>query len=223
VTAASGSTRFRRSIAVLIVVVSVLGAVVSWRAAVWAGIASGLDREATQTLLLVEQARTSDHGQVAEDLRVFDRYRQEFERSRLLAASARRQRHRAERRRLRLQADESAAIARVLAGAHTAWPPERDGRTVRYDAEAALDALAANKPDLADTDPDYLFGLARDAHDKTVQLVLIGTLLIASLFFLTVAEVIQRRMRRVFAAGGLALCLGATAWFALQTSPLPSV
>ena len=205
--------RLGRWIAVLIVVVSMLGAVVSWRASVWSGTAAGLDRQATQELLTAEQARTADHAQVAQDLRLFGRYQRE----RLLARITKRDDT------LRDEARDRAAVALALSRMLTASiPVPKDGR-VAYDTGDALRFLGTIKPDLARADPRYLSELAGRAHQKTVRLVLIGTMFIATLFFLTLAEISRSTLRRLFGAGGVALGLVATVWFVLQTSPLPTV
>ncbi len=210
---AEADTRLGRRVAVLIVAVSMLGAVVTWRASVWSGIASGLDREATQELLIAERAKTSNYGKVAEDLRLVGRYEWEHQ-------LARRERAHPE---LSRDALDRAATATAVSRMLTASVLTSDGSRVVYDAEAALGYLAAIEPDLAGADPQYVSGLAAKAHDKTVRLVAIGLLLLVALFFLTLAEIGSGSRRRWFSAGGLALALVATGWFVLQTSPLPPV
>ena len=207
-------SRLGAAIAIVIVAVSMLGAVVSWRASVWSGIASGLDRQATQELLIAERARTADHGEVAEDLRLVGRYEWEH-------ALARRERsHPALSRDALDRATTASAVSRTLTASVLT---SSGGSRVTYDSREALRQLAATEPDLARGDPQYVSGLAKQSHDKTVRLVAIGTLLLAALFFLTLAEVSGGALRRWFAVGGVALTLVAAVWFAVQSSPLPAV
>jgi hypothetical protein len=197
----------------VIVAVSMLGAVVSWRTSVWSGIASDLDRQAAQELLIAERSRTTDHGKVAQDLRLVGRYEWEHRLSR------------SERRHATLQADalDRAATAAAVSRMLTASVLTSFGSKTVYDTRSALGYLAAIRPDLATADPRYVARLAGEAHDKTVRLVTIGTVLLVAVFFLTLAEVSRPSLRRWFAAGGFALALSATAWFVVQTSPLPTV
>ena len=201
------------TIPILIVLVSMLGATVSWRASVWSGTAAGLDDKAAQELLVAQDARTADLGQVAQDLRIFERYRAR----RQLASIARR------KGALAGEAQDHAAAALALSRMMTASSPSVDGEGVAYDTGAALGTLASQKPDLAQADPRYLASLAADAHDKQISLVLIGLLFICTLFVLTLSQVSGLRLRRWFAGCGVALGLAATLWFLLQTSPLPTV
>jgi hypothetical protein len=190
-----------------------LGALVSWRASVWSGIASGLDRQATQELLLAERAKTADYGKVAEDLRLVGRYELEHRLALLERGDPA----------LGDDALDHAATAAALSRMLTASALIADDGRVEYDTREALRSLADIEPDLAGADPGYLSSLAAKAHDKTVHLVAIGTMLLLALFFLTLAEISGRSLRRWFASGGFAVALVAAIWFAVQTSPLPAV
>ena len=82
-----------------------------------------------------------------------------------------------------------------------------------YDEEYARDYMRAFNLDLASLDPDGALELAQDERRRGTTLVGITAVFIGSLFFLTLAQVGRRRVRKVFAAVGLLLMVGASIAF----------
>ena len=84
--------RLDTNVARLIVVVSIIGAVVSWRASEWSERASNQDEQATQDRIVEQQARAANRSVVAQDQRLVVRAEERYRQAELLESDARRSR-----------------------------------------------------------------------------------------------------------------------------------
>ena len=212
--------RFRAWVGVLIAVVSILGAVVVWRASVESTNASDSTQRATQQLILQQQRLGSIESGVAQDFRLFLDF----------------QEHVMNWRRLLAQADETQASDATLAATLRAQARRElsEARRIRpliqnfdrpsfgdengiveFDPKVQSHALAEADLELTGLRPDLAFGDAKEAHDRALRLVAVGVLFAAALLFLTFAQVARRGARGVFAGAGIVVLLVATVLFAI--------
>jgi hypothetical protein len=206
--------RFRVGVAVLIAIVSILSALVASRASLEAGRAADLDQRGTQEVLQRHQKIAEVEGDITQDLRLLGPYQEHVLSARLLARDAEQARARgfldlAEE--LRGRSNEESTLARSLRLRFLAFIPDfgDDEGNVAYELEVAREFREALEEDLRVLNPDETFEAAERAHDRTVQLVGVTTLFIASLFFLTLAQFVRLALRRRFAVAGVGVLAGA--------------
>jgi hypothetical protein len=172
-------------IGLLIVVVSVASAIVTWRAAETAARATDLDAQTRQGELLRSQRVNLHRADVAHDERLAAVYfghldaAAEYEDEGQL-----------------VRAQEERAVVRALQplflhGGHLltrerAWTYRR--------RDAFLDAVR-NDQELDNVRPAQLKTLTERARNKRVDLILVDTAFIASLFILTLAQLVRQRRK----------------------------
>jgi hypothetical protein len=209
---------FRRRVAYLIVVVSIVGPLVSWRASEASQEAGGLEGAAAQERLRREQSAVELRSRVAEDLRLFGLAQERKSEARLTKRDAGRvgardlALGRALVRRGELADLGGTALLRTL----TVYPATlaRDGALV-YDVRAAIRATRDQGIDELDLQPDVSHARAAAAQERAAQYLLVGIGLGAALFFLTLAQVTGPRHRRRFAAAGVVVAVASGLLFAL--------
>ena len=209
-----------RAIPLLIAVTSIAGSVVAWRASVAAGRAADFDREATQQQLRREQIMAELRSDVSEDLRLFALYQSHQKAAVLLGRQATKTAARdpalAEQTKAASQLEGS--LARLLQTALIVQFPtavDADGNAT-YDKEVALAYLVENERELPLLRPAELERHASREHDKTVELVGVGAVVVFALFFLTIGELARgRAVRAGLAILGGALLVAALTSFAL--------
>ena len=218
------SDPFRTRIAVVIALVSIAGAFVAARASILSVRASDLDQISLQQLVQQQQLLADIEGQVAQDLRLFARYQERVLAWRLLERDARsvRREHPSLADRLEADARTELAIARSMRPFFNFQPDLGDDQgRVKYDPVFARRYLVDTNVELRELRPDDTFRLAQDLHVQIVRLVGVAALLIAALFFLTLAQLVRRNVRHTFAgAGGVVLVVG-LALFALVEVTAP--
>lgn len=196
-------------IAVVIAIVAAGAAFTGWRAAMAADTAADLDQQATQLLMRRQQVVADVRGQVLQDLRLFTRYRIHVKRSVLIERAARRSRPRdpALAEALDLEARRAFELARALRANFFYIAPGYGNRNgeVAVDADRELDRALHLSPELADLRPRLTRSRVSVLRSKATDLAGATTLLVAALFFLTVAELTRRDVvRNIFAVSGLA-------------------
>jgi hypothetical protein len=223
-TAAEPSSIFRLAVAVLIAVVSVLGAGVAWSASISSTKSSDLNQQAHQEFLLREQILTSAEAAVGEELRRVASYQEQITGERVL-------RQQADRLRktnpdvaaiLDQQAQGQAALARTTSYFFFAASPQIDADgTVHYDRRQAIANLLSQYVIYQQLHPTATQAEANDEDAKYRHIVAVGIVLVLALFFLTVAEIGTRRLRYPFAAAGVfALVAGAVLWPLVEAGTL---
>lgn len=208
---------FRTIVAVLIAVVSALGATAAWRASVISIRAGDLTEDGLLELVQREQIRAQLESQIDEDLRLLAQYQRHVNAWRLLRADAR-----AERRSdpqlaetLEAQARTEIGLARALAPFfRTTYPGlgEEDG-AFEVDREFLLRQLLEFQGAYTDLRPEATFRESRETFSTTVNLVLVVALFIASLFFLTLSQFTGERIRGLFAGAGIIVAFTAIGLF----------
>lgn len=211
-TAVQRSDRLQTNVARVIVVVSIFGAVVSWRASEASEQAGSLDQQTAQDNIVVEQARAMSRSAVAQDLRLLGPAQQAYVAGVLLDQDAREARRtgglalaeelRAEARGRRREGD---TLSRYLT-AGSAFEFKGRGGALSYDRDGAIRFNDSNNPDLSNLRPAETRRLGDEAHDKSVNLVLAATTLVMALFFLTLSQ-LGGSLRRGFAGVGIAVTL----------------
>ena len=187
---------------------SVLGAVVAWRASIYSSDASDLDQRATQELVRREQIVASSRGAVAQDRRFHGPYQEHVKAAVLLERDARalRATDAVKSAELRAEALDERALARSLAQffySPTPGYPTSSGN-VGYDARAALQYIEETDAELPILHPGAVAKDAQTLHDRTVHLVAVAAIFVLALFLLTLAELARPATRAAFAAGGVA-------------------
>jgi hypothetical protein len=219
----SGGT-FRLVVAVLIVIASCLGAGVAWGASLASTHSSDLDQAARQQFLLQHQILTSARATVGEELRRVVTYQEEIASQRILEQQAARYRLSSPSVAgiLAQQAQGQAALARTTSALFFATTPTVSANgTVIYDRKQALANVLAQSVDYQQLHPALTQAAADHADRKYRDLVAVGVLIVASLFFLTIAEIGVRRVRLTFAVlGSIMLLAGAVLWPLAETSLL---
>ena len=205
-------------IAHLIVFVSIASAVVSWRASVFATTASDLDQAASQQLVQKQQLLAGKDGYVNEDLRLVAAFQEHLRSWKLLSQEADRMVRTDPGLATRLQSQASAelAMARSLSQFFVVLIPRLAldrGGLVPYDRGAALQQEIQQDPELPALDPLSTQHQAHRAHLQTVRLVGVAAILVLSLFFLTIAQVARRRVRRIFWPAGAAVMIAGLVMF----------
>jgi hypothetical protein len=202
-------------LAVLIGFASVFSAVIAWQASL-----SSIDAGRYQSLAVQQQARREQierelEGTVEQDLRFVAEYQEHALAARELQAQADsiRATDATAADALDVEAQSESAQARALApfflGAGGIALDENG--TVPYDREFVLRALEDGNLELRELKTSNVSDLADRADAKAIQLVAVAAVIVAALFFLTVAQVSRTRIRvrqMFFVGGGLLVVAG---------------
>ena len=190
----------------VIAAVSILGAVVAWRASIVSSNASNLDQRATQELAHQEQLLATHRGQVNEDLRLLAIYQEhgKLRQTMLEQAGRLRNSNPALAHALEIRAQGEGAIVRMLQGLFLGFYPTLDEKgRADYDRSTALEFLAERDSELKNLRPNQLAVEAETTRREGENLTGIAAILVAALFFLTLAQLAQPQLRRTFAGTGV--------------------
>jgi hypothetical protein len=203
-------------LALLIGFASVFSALVAWRASL-----ASIDASRYQSLAVQQQARREQierdlESTVQQDLRFVAEYQEDELAARELQtqADAVRSTDATAADALDLEAQSRMAMGRALkpfflgAGLITL----NDDGTVEYDSAYVLRNLSETNPELRELRTSNVANLANHANAKSINLVAVAGLVVAALFFLTIAQVSRGRIRlrqAFFVAGGLMVLVGA--------------
>jgi hypothetical protein len=188
-------------VGILIVLVSVFGAYVTWRAAAAAGTASDFDQQSRQASLLSDQFRTEDENVISYEARLYSTYRAHIRTAEALDRAA--VGDRAAASRLRRESRDHRAVARALQLPLNDLAVDNEG-VASYDRRASLRLALEQDPRLEELRPRGLSDAADRARDKRLALVAVDTGVIAAIFFLTLA-LLAARLRTHFAMAGFGL------------------
>ncbi|MFN8620974.1 MAG: hypothetical protein U0869_09555 [Chloroflexota bacterium] len=202
-------------IAFLVATVSIISAIVASRAAIWASNASTADSVVLQQAIERQQLETQVRTTAASDLRYVARFdaahKEAFQL--LVDAEFKRTDDPAGAGRADIAAQTALQVDVALGKYFHAALPEYDKNgDLVFDAEGAVDAIAAADPRLAELRRSTATERALAMHERSLQLVGITVLFVAALFALTLAEVWPGRSRGRWApllvAVGLATAAG---------------
>ena len=193
-------------IAILIGVVSVTGAVVTWRAALLAEYATDSDREAVAETVLSQRGEVNARLEVGAQERAFARYRSDIIAADRLDADADtlRAQGRAEDARAaeneatarRREADELAALS-----GFSQYLGEDEGGVPTFDSERSLQDLVRDDIEASQVDPEQTAARADDLRSHSQRLVGWIVVFVGSIVLLTLAQVINVRLIRASLAG----------------------
>jgi uncharacterized membrane protein (DUF2068 family) len=207
--------RLEALIPLVIAVVSLIGAAVTWRAADTAARAGGMDTQALRESVEVQQIDSQIDAVLAHDQRIFAEYQEHIVAWRALLQRATDATATDLTRDLRFEAHAELVLARTLRSLFRAHVPDfgdKDG-LVEYDADTALEFLRSQNARLTELDPEATLDDARRLHEHAVGLVAVVMLLVGALVLLTVAELGRGRVRMSFGILGIVATIGATAAF----------
>jgi hypothetical protein len=201
-------------VAVLIGFASILSAVVAWRASLASIDASRYESLAVQQQARIQQIQRELNGRVAQDLRFVNVFQEHSLAARELKAQADELRATDPDAAdvLDLQSQAQLDLARVVLPFFLgAAPALNDDGTVTYDVAAVVRNLEAVDSELRELQMQRTAQLADGADAKSVSLIGVAAVVIAALFFLTIAQVVRARVvvrQMFFAAGAVLVALG---------------
>jgi hypothetical protein len=181
--------------------------------------ASDLDQLAQQQFLEVQQILTSGRADVAEEIRRVGTFQQEIQSERFFdeQSKALAQRFPALAAQLASEAQGQASLARNTGALFfAAFPQVQPDGTVSYDRQQALNNLLSQYVVYQQLHPDKIEAQAATEHTKSGRIVGVGIVLVAALFFLTLAQVARSRSRHGFlVVGTVVLVVGLVLWLAV--------
>ena len=208
-------------LALLIGFASIMSAVIAWRASLASIEASRYESLAVQQQARRQQIERELEGMVEQDLRFVDAFQEHALAARQLQAQADslRPTDPTSADQLDLEAQGELALARSVipffvgaGGIHLAV----DG-SVPYDPPYVLRNLQEGNAELREIKSQRTLELAQRADSLTLSLIAVAALMVASLFFLTVAQVTRSlaRIRQAFFVAGAVLVTVGTLGFLL--------
>lgn len=184
--------RLQTVVGIAIVLVSVMSAVVTWRAAEASGVAADRDRQARQDLLLKRQLLALHEADVSHEAQLHASYTEHVRRARDLERRVRSQAPNDPlTQELSFEAQEERALARALR-ALLATEPLDDGKP-EFETDTKLVEAESTDDELRDLHPVQLRRAADEGRSKWVQLVAVDTGLIAAIFVLTLSQLLRPR------------------------------
>ena len=210
-------------LAILIGFASVLSAVVAWRASLASIDASRYESLAVQQRARVQQIQRDLSGRVAQDLRFVNVFQEHALAARELQAQADQLRatDAAAADILDLQAQAQLDLARgvlpFFMGA--TGPVLNDDGTVTYDVAYVVRNLEETNTELRELRTQRTAQLGERATAKSVSLIGVAAVVVAALFFLTIAQVVRSRLvvrQTFFAAGAVLVTLGTIAFVVVE-------
>ena len=213
--------RFRTWVALAIALVSILGAIVAFRASLSEEEAHRLDLDGLQASAEVEQIKTNTEAVANEDQRTAVEYQDHIVLALKLEDEASKQTNAQVAASLDAEAQNQRVLARTVSRFFQGgFPSVSDaGTAVKLDRDAEIARLLADNDRYGELHPDKTLAQAETVHTRAVDLLGLVTLFIAGLLFLTLAQFTRRSIRPVFAvAGALSAGLGLVLWFVVERS-----
>ena len=204
-------------IVVMIGVVSVTGAVLTWRSAQLGEYATDKDRQSLAETVQLEQDRAATAAQVDNEVESFARYQEEVataEQLEVQADTLRNQGRAADAAAAEDEASERRELADSLASltfnlAYVVEDPDTGALT--FDEEQRTEDLTRQRSSAFPADPAQTADEADALRNRSQRLVGWIIPLVLAILFFTVAQLIaSRRLRPVLAGVGLVVYVGAT-------------
>lgn len=193
---------FRFTVALGIVLASVLAATMAWRAAATNELYANTDEQARQQYVERQQLESGLAQEVTQDLRVFARYES------LVLEAARLERDArgadgTEAAELTEEASANRAEAEVLESFFFYVPRLLgNGMGVRYQLAQSESTLRSTNAELDELRPEELREEAHSAGIRAVHLTGLAALFIGAVFLFTIAETTRGTVSRMLAGGG---------------------
>jgi hypothetical protein len=214
--------RFRTYLAVAILCAASLGAWVAYRAAVVSSAAADLAQQEIQERVQQGQILAAKEGEVAQDRRVLGIYQAHVKAWKLLQTDADRMQARNPVRAasLHTQAQRELVIAKGLRSLLQFGTDLGDDKgDVGFDPGFVLQFLKGRDTELSSLRPEVTEHAVDRNHDRAVHLVGVVTVVVAAIFFLTLARIPYSKawLNRLWAgAGYFALLFGLTLYGAVD-------
>lgn len=220
---AGGSSRpgwldIKSVIAILIGVVSVTGAVVTWRAAILAEFATDKDRQAVAETVLRQRSVASAEIVLEAENRAFARYRADLVSADRLEEEATQLEDEGDDERA-LQARNAASVHRRVAEELSLVRDFGDyvnvddaGNPVSLDLDRRRDDLLRQDGEASQVDPEQTIVQGNEFRTKSQRLVAWIVVFVGAVVLLTIAQLLKNRVLRVgFAGAAVVVYLVATA------------
>jgi hypothetical protein len=202
-----------------IVVVSILGALISWRASQSSGSADGLNQQSLRDANFEELARNEIRAFVSHDLSLLGEFEESWVREARISEELR---FRPGSQRLRVERLQELRHYQTLDqffwGSHPTLNPKKDlsaENDLIYQPDYIAHQFEANDPTLQEVRPEEEAAAGKRARTQTVGYVRAAAMLAAALFFLTLAMLIGRGLRRKMAIIGLLITAAAVVQYIL--------
>jgi hypothetical protein len=201
--------------AIVICGLSIIGSLVAWRAATTFDEASGLSHQAIDESVRYQGKKALADGKIDFGARLSLLYQEHLRAEATLykqADAARTSGQTARAKDLEAAARIEGAQARTLAASFLTYVPDTgDDGSVNYDRAAKAELARVDNIDLRTLDPEHVASVQRSATDTRTsaqELVLAGALIIAAMFFFTVADLGARHHRLRFSVPALMASTG---------------
>lgn len=211
------SERFKTVVALFIAFVTVIGAVIAWRAALAADAAGNADADGLAATLNAEETHLLDDVTTYEHYRAYTTYLRNNELGNAISSDLD-----------SITGDQADVLDRQM---REAWDIATelqgsffesrylDPENGSYDTQRELDGLWADAERQKDLNPDPHLNAADRMRTKSTTLIGLLTVLAASLFCFTLAESVKHKLKFVLAgAGGLLLIASIVALFVIESS-----
>jgi hypothetical protein len=200
------SDRFRTFVAVGIALLSIVGAAIAYRGSVTTDAATRIEQDGLHEAVQQQRILTEYNLELDEDLRGLPPYQEAREAARILGVQA---------DALAAEFPELGALLRAQAAGEEQLATARfndflvqlpngptDGAPATYDKEGALQRLKTEDDELSKLHPQAMVAQASHERAVSVDLMLLVTLSVAAVVFLTLAQFVRRTLRRLFAGSG---------------------
>lgn len=210
-------------VALAIAFVSILGAIVAFRASLSEQEAHRLDLNSLQESARKEQLQTDASARADDDLLHAAEYNEHLKAAVILDNQAKdatnaKPPNPALAAALSAQADSERVLARSLTRFFESQFPADESpkdatKPVKLDRDLEVEQILSGNPDYTGLKPEVTIQQAERAHTRAVYFLGIVTLFIASLLFLTLAQFTRPAVRNLFAGAGTAVSLaGVVLW-----------
>jgi hypothetical protein len=209
------SDRFDVVVTVLIALVTVFGALLAWRASLAADVAGDADQQGLLETLDLEEGLSAHETNLYINLQYFVRYTQHKELARRLREDEAAARVRGETdladdlaRAAELQADLATNLEDFFDVSYIR--PDESFDEARFLAEARRGDARVNA-----LKPEEVFTEADAYHERAIQLIGMISVLTVALFFYTLSQITELRIKYLLAMLGSAVFVGVAVWFAM--------
>lgn len=209
------SDRFDVVVTILIALVTVFGAVIAWRASLASTAAGEAVQQGLLDTLALEEGLAGHETRLYTDMQYFVRYTQHQE----VAQRLRRDEAAARTRGETALADDLAGQAQLYEGLAATqedfFDPSYVSPDGSFDEARYLSDLQLNDDKVNGLDPAGVFSNADAYQEQAKRLVGLISLLTVALFFYTLSQITERRVKYPLAVLGTAIFLGAAFLFAV--------
>jgi len=197
--------RFKIVVAILLASVTVVGAIVAWRAAIAADLANNADARGLAATLNAEETRALNHVNTYEHYRAYTTYLRHNELGNRIAEDLSTAAE-DEARALERQKTDAWDLAVEIQGGF--FPPRYLDPDGSYDTQREIDEAWADAAQQKDLNPEPHFADADRLRGKSTTMVILLVPLTVALLGFTLAESMKHAFKYVLAAGGSLILAG---------------